>query len=261
MVEQKMMDYTSIVDQLKGHVSQLVLGETTLVTPQPEQIKNVSGSSLNLEDQKIEFTNDIRKRINEELLSKSTTSIASDSIKILSDYLSLQLKSEQPYLIIPKRDSIQEKYMYCMSLDCYPMNRYAYLLANTESESLIETTLENISIEEKNISSDRDSLLKSEKSYHINRQDSVWFYPSEFTLEILKKERDNMYPEGNFRGFFRKAFSSKKQKEWTKQRISYYYMLVYKSMLDKKAEELEKAKSFLLLEIDHQKMIASGAKF
>ena len=260
MAEQKMMDYTSIVNQLKGHVSQLVLGDATFVTSQLKQIKDASDTTFKLEDQKIVFANDIRIRINEELLSKSTSSVGSDSIKLFSDSLSNNLLPGEPYLIIPKRDSIQEKYVYCLSLDCYQMSRYAYLLTNIGSDSLIQTTRESISIEENNISSDRDSLLKSEKSYHINLQDTVWFYPSEFTLEVLKKERDNVYPKGNFRGFFRKAFSNRKQDEWTKQRISYYHMLVNKSMLDKKAEELEKAKSFLMLEIDHRKMNSTAAK-
>ena len=250
MLEQKIADYSLLVEQIKGHVSQVVIDNKTYVDAKLNGGKSQENPAKNADDQSIAFTDDIRKTISSALLFNNQTSISTEEMAILSDSLFNLMIPENPELLVPVRDSIKHTYVYCLSSDCYPIGRYTYILYGIGSDSINKVMMNWVAKEESTIQSDMDSLKNSEITNHLDRMDSVWFFPSQMELNTFDQQTDEIYPEDSFVGFFRKTFSGNRYKEWKQNRDQFYKSLIYNAMLQQKKEELQKTKSALLNEIE-----------
>lgn len=243
MLDKKDADYKLIVTQIKDHVKQLVLKDETIM----EDTEGVYRDTL-IDQQTLLFVHDIRKKVNKELLSESYKDIDSKTYSKLIDMLIIQFVVSKPYLMADVRDTLQ--YQYCMSLDCYPIGKYTPLLNLNNSDSLSQNSLDVLKNEIWLTLSDIDSLDKSGVVYHVNRLDSIWYYPSEFTLKEFILLQEEKYPEKKVSNFFNKIFNKKSYKKWQEDKQRYFHELIYNFMLLQKLEELKNAKSILLKELD-----------
>ena len=249
--EQKMADYNAIVEQIKSHVSQLVIHDKTYVASKAEAGEKINDNSIKIDDHTVLYTDTIRKWINSALLFHGQSDISMEEITFLMDSLTGILPIGKPYSFIPIRDSIQKKFVYCLSKDCYPLGRYTYLFANIGNDSLNQTSLSLAEKEEMEIRSDMGSLAISAVVHHIDRMDSIWFFPSQIELGEFTQKTDEVFPAGNITGFFRKTLSPKKFKEWERNRVQFYHNLIFEYILRHKLEELEKVKSAIRNELEY----------
>ncbi len=249
MLDKKMNDYEAIVIQIKDHVTQLVLKDETIM----EDKEGVNRDTL-IDHQTLLFVHDIRIKVNEELLS-GNTSLDIDGYLILADSLTRQFDPEKPYLLASIRDTL--KFQYCMSLDCYPIGKYTSFLSLDFSDSI--GNLEKIDIEIAETLSDMDLLNKSEKINNINRIDSIWYYPPEFTLKEFVLFRNDKYPEKKVANFLKKTFNRKNFTKWQNDRQSYYHELIYGLILHRKLDELKKTQSILTGELEFRNNLKAAS--
>ena len=241
MIDKKMEDFQLIERHIKDGVSQVVMNDITFIDTRLKESNEPI--EMSIDEHKLLFTDDIHETIMEKVLMKNQKGIDSATFGYLIDTLNKSLDREKPYLIIPLRDFIQKKYIIRLK-GCHSLNRFSYLLFISDTVSIARI----FHIEEANIQSDKNALVKSKVSHNIDLQDSIWFYPSVLKLGEFSQERDEEFPDRKFGNFFRKTFSSEKYEEWLKDRNKYYQNLIYTYILKRKSEELEKTKSVLLEE-------------
>ncbi|MCK5470206.1 MAG: DUF4230 domain-containing protein, partial [Cyclobacteriaceae bacterium] len=242
MIDKKMEDFQLIERHIKDGVSQVVMNDITIIDQQSRMHDDPEDTTI--DQHRLLFTDDIYETIKDTILLKKQIEIDSTTFKYLAETLNKRIDPEKPYLIISLRDSIQKKYIIRLSKSYHPLNRFSYLLFLSDIDSVNHL----IQIEEAKIPTDLDSIEISNISNNIILQDSIWFYPSVLTLGEFNQKTNKKFPEQNFGSFLRKTFSKKNHIKWQNERKAYYHNLIYKYMLKKKSEELDKTKSILLKE-------------
>lgn len=243
MLDKKDADYKLIVSQIKDHVTQLVLKDETIM----EVNEGVNRDTI-IDQRSLLFVHDIRKKVNEELLLANDSSIDLKRYIELKEDLAKDFNSNKPYLIVSKREAL--KYRFCMSTDCISIGKYTFLLNLDYPDSIDQNELDDLENEIWLTLSDIDSLNKSGVVYHVNRLDSIWYYPSEFTLMEFVIIRDENYPEKKVANFFNKTFNNKSYKKTQEDKQRYFHELIYNFINHQKLEELKNTKSILLRELD-----------